>query len=402
MRKCIFCENELAKDTKPEHILLNALGGRKVTREIDCSDCNGQFGSTIDNEVAQQVAVLRNMLHLDSGTGKAPPRLKNIQAGNDVITFTSDGIPELVIKPFSITELDDGRVDLQLIGKSPESVARYIPHIAAQLGCSAELVLQLLKSAAATSTTKRPDTVHHRLGFGGPEALRSIAKSSLVLWALSVGNEHVRSTPYNAVRRFILEGDEAFNLDRVHLDSRQLPHAEKLKEKYGEVFNLIYVKSDEAGRVIAHFTLYNIVSWQIVLAEIGGTPHMREGLISNPLDPATWSDVIAEEIDIDFAWLASPDHDLAHASERFNAVVKHYFDTEKPLELSRMIDEAFAKHGITDDHEPISDPEVFNKIVFEALQRFTAYALGLPHTENLSGDEVVARIRNALIDADHE
>ena len=67
-----------------------------------------------------------------------------------------------------------------------------------------------------------------------------------------------------------------------------------------------------------------------------------------------------------------------------------------------MIDEAFAKHGIADDHEPISDPEVFNKTVFEALQRLTAYALGLPHTENLSGDEVVARIRNALTNADHE
>jgi hypothetical protein len=336
------------------------------------------------------------MLHLDSGSGKAPPGLRNIQAGNDVITFTNDGIPELVTKPFSITARGDGRVDLQLIGKSPESIARYIPHIAAQLGCSEELVLQLLRSATATSTTKRPDTVHHRLAFGGPEALRSITKSSLVLWALSVSNEHVRSTPYNAVRRFILEGDEAFNLDRVHLDSRQLPHAEKLKEEYGEFFNLIYVKSDEAGRVIANFTLYNIVSWQIVLAEIGGTPNLRTGLISNPLDPATWSDVIAEEIDINFAWLASPDYDLAHARERFNAAVKHYFDTERPLELSRLIDEAFAKHGITDDHEPITDPEVFNKIVFEAMQRLVAYALGLPHTENLTSDELVARIRNAL------
>ena len=179
MQKCIFCENELGKDTKPEHILLNALGGRKVTREIDCSECNGRFGSTIDNEVAQQVAVLRNMLHLDSGSGKAPPGLRNIQAGNDVITFTNDGIPELVTKPFSITARGDGRVDLQLIGKSPESIARYIPHIAAQLGCSEELVLQLLRSATATSTTKRPDTVHHRLAFGGPEAGRRAYTASL-------------------------------------------------------------------------------------------------------------------------------------------------------------------------------------------------------------------------------
>jgi HNH endonuclease len=396
VNKCIFCENELAKDTKPEHVLLNALGGRKITRQVDCSECNGQFGNTIDNEVALQVAVLRNMLHLDSGSGKAPPMLKKIQAGNDVMTFTNDGIPELVVKPFRITELDDGSVGLHLIGKSPEDVARFIPHIAAQLGCSEEQVLELLRSATSTFTTKRPDTVHHSLGFGGPEALRSTAKSSLVLWALSVGNEHVRSTPYDAVRRFILQDDKAFNLDKIHLDSRQLPQAAELKEKYGKFFNLIYVKSNEAGRVIAHFTLYNIVSWQIILAETGGTPNLRTGLISNPLDPVTWSDVIADEMDIDFAWLASPDYDLAHARERFNAAVKHHFDTEGTLELNRILDEVFAKHGITDDHEPITDPELFNRIVFEASQRLAAHALGLPHTENLTGDEVVARIGNAL------
>ena len=27
MERCIFCPNELTKDNKPEHILLNALGG---------------------------------------------------------------------------------------------------------------------------------------------------------------------------------------------------------------------------------------------------------------------------------------------------------------------------------------------------------------------------------------
>ena len=26
--KCIFCDTDLTPDTKPEHILLNALGGR--------------------------------------------------------------------------------------------------------------------------------------------------------------------------------------------------------------------------------------------------------------------------------------------------------------------------------------------------------------------------------------
>jgi hypothetical protein len=39
---CIFCGTELTADTKPEHILLNALGGRKTTQRVICS---GQVGT---------------------------------------------------------------------------------------------------------------------------------------------------------------------------------------------------------------------------------------------------------------------------------------------------------------------------------------------------------------------
>ena len=56
MLKCIFCDRELTEDTKPEHILLNALGGRKTTRRVDWSGCDSRFGSTIDDEVGKQVA----------------------------------------------------------------------------------------------------------------------------------------------------------------------------------------------------------------------------------------------------------------------------------------------------------------------------------------------------------
>jgi hypothetical protein len=163
MAKCIFCDNELMEDTKPEHILLNTLGGRKTTRRVDCSVCNGTFGSTIDAEVGEQVAVLRNALQLDSGTGRLPPMLRRIQSGNDIINLANDGTPELVAKPFAIRNLEDGRFELQITARSVEEVAPYIPHIAAQLGCPEEQVLEILKSATGSYVERPPDTVHHAL-----------------------------------------------------------------------------------------------------------------------------------------------------------------------------------------------------------------------------------------------
>jgi hypothetical protein len=147
MATCIFCENELTSNTKPEHILLNALGGRKTTRRVDCSECNLRFGSTIDDEVARQVAVIRNLLQLDSGGGRAPPMHRNIQAGTDTLNITNDGRPEMLAKPFTMRKPADGRFDLQINTKSLEDLARYIPHVAAQLGCSEEQLLESLTSA---------------------------------------------------------------------------------------------------------------------------------------------------------------------------------------------------------------------------------------------------------------
>jgi hypothetical protein len=395
MAKCIFCDTELTEDTKPEHILLNALGGRKTTRRVDCSACNGMFGSTIDDKVGKQVAVLRNALQLDSGTGNPSPMLRHIHSGNDIINLTRDGTPELVAKPFVVRKLEDGRFELQITAKSVEEAAPYIPHIAAQLGCSEEQVLEILKSTTGSYVERRPDTVDHPLEFGGPLAVRSAAKSALVLWATLVGNDEVRSSPYDATRRFIVEGNEAFSLARTHIDSRYLPHGEELQRRFGKFFNLIYLSSDESGRVVAHFTLYNVISWQIVLAEAGGTPNARIALVSNPLEPAQWSDTIADEIDIEFAWLNSPDYtdEFKRTRERFGAIFQHHVETQRTRELHRIAAYVFEKNGIVDEHQPMTDPQLRDKIAAEISRRFVMHAVGLPYMENVTGEEIIARLK---------
>lgn len=397
MAKCIFCDNDLTDDTKPEHILLNALGGRKTTKAVDCSACNNNFGSTIDAEVGKQVEVLRNMLQLDSGTGRAPPMLRKIQSGNDTINLLSDGTPELVAKPFTVRKREDGSFEVQITTKSVEELARYTPHMAAQIGCSEEQVLEMLKSATGSYVERRPDTVHHRLGFGGRLTLRSAAKSALVLWATLVGNDEVKSPLYAAVREFIVAGNEEFNRARAHLDSRHLPQSDVLQRRFGKFFNLIYVRSDNAGRVVAHFTLYNIISWQIVLAEAGGTPNARIGLISNPLDPSVRSDAIADEIDIDFAWLNNFDYsdEFVRARERLTATMQHHVETQGPREVNRIVEEVCAKHGIAGEHERITDPEVQKNVMGEIWRRLVAHALSLPYIEEVSGEDIVARLKAA-------
>lgn len=394
MANCIFCDGPLDEDTKPEHILLNALGGRMTTKRVVCSRCNGTFGSTIDNAVTDQVEVLRNMLGLGSGSGKLPPMLRKVKAGDDTINLKGDGSLELVAKPFTITELGEGSFNLQITARSLDELAEHIPNIAAKLKCSEAKVMEILATATAKNTSRRPGVVHFPMSFGGELAIRSFVKSSLVLWATVVGNDEVKGAPYDEARKFVTDGGDAFNRTRTHLDSRYLPHLDELKSRFGDFFNLIYLRSDNAGRVIGHFTLLNVMAWQMVLAESGGKPNLKIGIISNPMHPRVWSGAIADEIDIDFVWLNSPDYsdDFVRARERLSAAVERSQKEAMSRELDTIIRRAFEKNGVAEG-AAIPDAETARRISFDIAERAAKHIMNLPHEETVPGQDIVARVQ---------
>jgi len=313
--------------------------------------------------------------------------LRGIRGGEERVNFRSDGTPELVGKPFNVEKRGDGSFTVQITTKSKEDLQRLIPHIAAQIGCPVKELMTILEQGEVSFTARRPGAVHHRFIFGGPEALRSVMKSCLVLWSTVVGNEELKSDPYGEARRFVVAGDESFNQRRIHLDSRHLSCGEELKARFGHLFNLIYVRSDSAGRVVGHFTLHNAIGWQLVLAESGGSPNISVGLISNPLNPAEWSDTIANEVDIDFDWLsclALPD--FTKARERFNAIVEQHFSRRRPRELENIVDDVCERHGISGD-DPI--PDALQEQIFSEISERAALLIhNLPYKRALSRAEI--------------
>src|SRR5918993_2201587 len=111
--KCLFCENDLDFSTKPEHVLLNALGGRMTTTRAICSDCNNLFGRGIDKALTAQVDVIRNLLQMQSGTRKPPPTLKGVASENEKLRIAEDGSMQLQGRPFEVEKVDGGTVKVQ-------------------------------------------------------------------------------------------------------------------------------------------------------------------------------------------------------------------------------------------------------------------------------------------------
>jgi HNH endonuclease len=215
-------DDELNVQTKPEHVLNDALGGRKTTRKVICSGCNNIFGGGIDKVLTEQFEIIRNLFQMKSGSGRTAPMLRKVKAGSKAINLHGHGNLELVVKPFEIVKHADGRFDLRITARSLEAIDRLVPHIAAALALPEDIVRQQLAKGQAMMLEQRPEVVPFRMMFGGSDALRLAAKSCLVLWALKVGNDEVRRVPYASVRNFILNTDDSFVYMRTKLDTRAL------------------------------------------------------------------------------------------------------------------------------------------------------------------------------------
>lgn len=396
MTLCIFCDAALTADTKPEHILLNALGGRKVTRRAICSDHNNLFGATIDNAITAQVASFRNLLQLGSGTGKPPPSLRVANMEGERLVLRPDGTPELVQKPFLVTPRAEGGFDVQITARDEAELARVVPNIAAITGISVDGVwAQLTQNGNGAWTSRRPGSVHQQLSLGGEDSLRSICKAALCLISTATGTVPLRTEAFASVRDFVLAGSPVFNRERGTLDPRRVPNADLLEERFGPIFNLIYVRSNGEGRVVAHFTLYNLVAWQVVLSEAGGPPDLHLALASNPLEPNKWSDAIALEVDASFDWLNAPVRPdaLAATQVRMTKALALWQERSQSQLVAQIVSRVFQRHGIADDNAPRRDPTLFQKITDEIADELAHHLVGVPH-ERLMTPEDLNRLRS--------
>lgn len=391
MRLCIFCETELTDQTKPEHILLNALGGRKTTRWAICSQHNNDFGATIDKALAEMVVTFRNLLQLESGTGKPTPSIQTMNEAGERLKLRSDGKPELIEKPFEVAQREKGDFEIRINARNEADIRRAVPHIAAQTSISEDDVwTQLAQGGSGARVRRSAGRIPQHLQLGGEMSLRAMCKAALCLLAKAVGAAPLRSDAFSEVRAFVENGDDAFNRSRGSLDPRSLPSANVAEAKYGPLFNLLVVRSDGAGRVVAHFTLYNLAAWQMVLVEAGGPPDVYVALVSDPLEPSSWSDQFASEIDVPFAWLNAPDlSDLyARSTGRMTAALQVWQERGQSQLVSDMVKRAFDAEEPADG-SPL-DPDAVDRIRARLAEEMAHQLLGVPLEQPLSAEEIAA------------
>lgn len=285
METCILCAtNFLPSKTKPEHILLNALGGRKTSTRLVCSACNSRMGDGPDKALAESVAAIRAISGFESGDGKSPPALKNVLTCGYSADIRHGKLSPFIRNPLKVEKLGNGLSRIEVKATTIQQLEFFLESGFDQLKVPIEKREALRKQfiESATIEHRPPPPIELKFSMGATEALRSMAKSVLEIWALLIGNTHVLRKEYDKIRAFITRGEAS---DIVAIDTRPLP--EKVTQQF--LFpTVLWAGSDDIGNVWGFFSVYGLCGWSFRISTSSQFKNLSCGLVSNPTEPACW------------------------------------------------------------------------------------------------------------------
>lgn len=309
-KHCILCQKIIPIKTKPEHVLLNALGGRLTTKTAICSDCNHETGKGADSDLADSTAFLRNICGLKAGDGDSAPQIRGLEKDGERFDLKPGMQPQMRPRnPMSVEITDDGiTVHIEAYSdkeadKLAEGAAK---KIAKHLGHSKPEVIEAIKQDIIKdrkSSFRPAPEIYQQLQFGTGRSQQSMAKACLVLWCMDTGNEEINTDRYDAIREFVKTGlkeNDPENL--VKIDTRPLPD---IPIEYGNNANIIWVGSDDKGAVYGYYRLFGAIGWRFLLCSDGAPPSLQVCLISNPFDPVKWKRLRGDNSPINWDWVSA-------------------------------------------------------------------------------------------------
>lgn len=173
-KKCALCTSPLAgKNRTKEHIIPNAIGGRKKTIGFICNDCNNKLGESWDSELARQLNWFSLAIGISRERGEPPKQIVQTTNG-EKYWLLSDGSLTPEKSSYNEKECDEG-IKISLSARTHEEVKQRLKGILRKYPKfdidKAQRELQL-KSGYLESP------LQVNLSLGGPDAGRSLVKTA--------------------------------------------------------------------------------------------------------------------------------------------------------------------------------------------------------------------------------
>ncbi|MBM1314247.1 hypothetical protein JQU93_09315 [Sulfitobacter mediterraneus] len=384
MNQCILCKAELTLNEKPEHILLDALGGRATTKEVICSACNNEMGSGPDKDLAESVASLRTIANLKSGSRKKAPSLSVSPGNGDAYELhpTGNTTPKIQ-KALDLGQDEDGNPTLSISARDEQHLENLLEAAAKALAVPPEkhdAFKDMVRKDAVVKSTPAA-AFSSQLALGSKKSLEAMAKACLVLWAKLIGNSEVCDTRYDEIRDFIRKSKQPTSeAKNFGTDTRPFSGS---SSRFGENANIVWVGSNDQGAVRGYFRLYGAVGWTFCLCEKSEFRNRSIVLISDPLDQSRW--VCGEEHGhlLNYEWVGErPSYDEIDWDEpkrKFGLIMAHGHEQMLETAFDTIVRQSFDDFGIEEGASV--PPDMIEKFSSRLAHKFAYLVTKQPYEE---------------------
>lgn len=179
IKECALCDIEITQenDTK-EHIIPNAIGGRKKVKGFICDNCNNKSGYVWESDLAKQLNPLSLFFGINRERKDVPSQVFDTTGGKKVI-LKADGKMSHV-KPEYIEIPSESGVHFNISARNKKEAKKILQGIKRKYP-EFDLDIDDLMQNAKTNSSYLSDMIQFKLELGGLTAGRSIVKSAFAL-----------------------------------------------------------------------------------------------------------------------------------------------------------------------------------------------------------------------------
>ena len=317
----------MGHDSK-EHIIPNAIGGRRKVGGFLCRKCNSVAGEEWDSELARQLNPISNLLDIKRERGSPPPMVVNTMGGRH-LRHESNG--RITTHRYKVSERKvDGKIALNVTAPSMAELKRHLPGLVRRYP---QLKGVNLLGHAVPTREYIADPTAVKICFGGLVAGRSVVKSCVALAHIAgVGLEDLEHA------RDYLRGKDTpcfgyYNeLDVV------------MNRPANRVFHCVHVQGNErTGKVLGYVEYFTYMRIVVLLSDAYCGSGFTE---CYAIDPVSGTDVMLTVNLPDFTVQDIQDIydykkvDFERCREAIKPLIESYMEVSASRECSKVAKEA--------------------------------------------------------------
>lgn len=292
MLTCVYCNKSKFSSGKgsKEHAILSSLGGRKLSQNICCEECNNRLGKSIDDGLSNKLSPISTLLNIKTGRNKsAPTQINAIELNSEFYNLQPSGEMTRNGVQQEFTKLD-GVTSFRIVANNKEQAIRVLEGKLKSQNKS----LKDVKDETITKVSQYGAQISFTISFTEND-LRSIAKMALTMLATKVSPQRLRDKAFFNVVNYINGGNE----DGIALNdtNTEFPSEHKVSDANHRIF--IYASKEE-NICIALVELYGGFRFSVLLSKEWHGPSIACCYVIDPITTEKLDYDVSERTNLSF------------------------------------------------------------------------------------------------------